>query len=484
MEPKEETREKNSLNNFEKSKLIFATALLATTLNPKEIKNPETYHEPVPISQPLGSFEQYGTDSTAEDSYFDSLISLNSPSPSYLGPLREFSAEPVFEEEIEKLDLGEYEFPLLSEYSLFSIENIKENNIVQTEQNTLLYFIPLDSNNEVIDYSEAKQFVVKAGMNFEIAQKRVLIDKEGNKVEIQLLGNTFGKENFVAAILTGFEKNDSKKIELVSNNSEEIEEISTYIATENSAYPNKVLNVLKALGYLTDVGQLKKDETYSYLSIIGLDNINILRTYEYGRNSGESILLAGGVCASTTALSSLLYQVNDVEVLPLGIGRWVHSFLPYDQGPFSPYWKDVDAAIAYNAKEGIRYDFIWKMKRDGYIKIDAEIFPTGLEYSETDENGLGYVSDVNAIISLAFTEKEPIGQKEELQYLFDKYSQYRESQHEETLPFQDQLQEKTYIQNRKIKRVIDLLYIKTKPDKTYDVKDLNGINSNSDSNIR
>jgi len=37
-----------------------------------------------------------------------------------------------------------------------------------------------------------------------------------------------------------------------------IEEISTDITTENSVYPNKVLNVLKVLGYLTDVGQSKK----------------------------------------------------------------------------------------------------------------------------------------------------------------------------------------------------------------------------------
>ena len=52
-------------------------------------------------------------------------------------------------------------------------------------QNTLIYFIPLDLNNDIVDSSEVKQFVVKPGMNFEVAQKRVLIDKEGNKIEIQ-----------------------------------------------------------------------------------------------------------------------------------------------------------------------------------------------------------------------------------------------------------------------------------------------------------
>ena len=458
MDPKEKEREKSYLTNYQKARLILAAALVASTSIPKEVKAQECSREPIPMVEPLRAYGPYSSEEEM----------LNNQNPTYSPVCYQLEVGDNISVELdedESIPLGEYEFPSLSKYSLESIENINENNIIKTEQNTLIYFIPLDLNNDIVDSSEVKQFVVKPGMNFEVAQKRVLIDKEGNKIEIQLLGNTFGGKNFVAAILTGIEKKGFERSSLVSNNSEKIEDVSTYIVTKDSVYPNKILNILKAFGYLTDVGQLKKDEIYYYISIIGLDNREMLKSYENGRNSGGSVVTAGGVCATATALSSLLYHVEGVEIYPLGVGRWTHPG-PYAQGPFSPYWKEVDATVAYNREAGMRFDFIWKMNRNGYIKIDPQIFPTDVDFSATDEDGLGHISDVNAIISLGFTEDEPIGQKENLQNLWERYFEYRESKHKQPLPMQNELKENSFSQTEDVKRAMELLYLIKEPEES------------------
>lgn len=362
---------------------------------------------------------------------------------------------------VSEVNLQDFDFPKLSEYSLSSIENLQKDNIFQTTQNTLMYLIPLDNEQNVLEKLPVKQFGVKQGMNFEIAQKRILINEFGESVEINLLGNTFGGKNFVAAILGKISSN-GKETSFLTGNFESIEDSATYIVTEDSVYPNKILNVLKAFGYLTDVGELKKDELYSYLSIIGLNNRSILFSYEQGRNSGGSVVYAGGVCATATGVSSLLSQVKGVEILPLGIGRWTHPG-PYAQGPFSADWRDIDATVSYNG-EGVSYDLIWKMNRNGYIKIDAQILPSGLAFDETDEYGLGHVSDVSAIFSLSFTEDEPVGQKEMLEYLWNSYDSFRESQHSTPLPSQDELEESRFEPNEEVKNVIDLVYLKQEAD--------------------
>lgn len=344
-----------------------------------------------------------------------------------------------------------------------------------------MYFVPLDNNQKVIEELPVKQFVIQPGMNFEVAQRRTLINAKGDTVEIYLLGNTFGGKNFVAAIL-GKISIEGKKSSFLKENYENIEDSATYIVTEDSVYPNKILNVLKAFGYLTDVGELKKDELYSYVSIIGLNQVGILSSYEKGRNSGGSVLYAGGVCATATGVSSLLSQVKGVEILPLGVGRWTHPG-PYAQGPFSADWRDIDATVAYQGEEGQTFDLKWKMNRNGYIKLDVQIFPTGLDFAQTDEDGLGHVSDVNAIFSLSFTEKEPVGQKEMLEDAWNSYYLFRESQHTTPLPYQDELKQKVIQKNGEIEKVIDLIYLKNEPDKSIP-KSLKKIIENSKLDIR
>jgi len=368
-----------------------------------------------------------------------------------------------FIERIEEINLQDFDFPKLSEYSLSSIENIQEENTFQTTQYTLMFLIPLDNDQNVLENLPVSQFVVKPGMNFEIAQKRTLNNSQGESIELNLLGNTFGGKNFVAAIL-GKISSKGKDTNFLIENSENIEDSATYIVTEDSVYPNKILNVLQAFGYLTDVGELKKDELYSYVSIIGLDQENILYSYQKGKNSGGSVVYAGGVCATATGVSSLLSQVEGVEILPLGIGRWTHSG-PYAQGPFSADWRDIDATVAYHGKEGQTYDLIWKMNRGGYIKIDVQIFPSGIDFNQTDEYGLGRISDVNAIFSLSFTKKEPVGQKEMLEDAWNSYYLFRESRHTTPLPLQDELDESRFEQNEEVRNVIELVYLQKEPDR-------------------
>ena len=193
MEPKEGIEKNNNLNYSQKAQLIFFAALSSVTVIPQGVNAKDKYQEPIPIIQPL---RPYGPNRSSVGE--DAPVSTNAP----IYICQDSLVESIIEDnEIENTNLSKFEFPLLSRYSLLSIENIQENNIIQTEQNTLLYFIPLDLNHNVIDSSEVKQFVVKPGMNFESAQKRVFIDEKGNKVEVQLLGNTFGGKNFVAEFL-------------------------------------------------------------------------------------------------------------------------------------------------------------------------------------------------------------------------------------------------------------------------------------------
>lgn len=435
---------------------FFATVASATSVaTPAKVVEANTEVEFVQEEQDLAVLSSYDLTKNYKDAQMkqnesDYVVEINKgirvvPEKEYLFPYEEL------------------DFPKLSEYSLFSIENITDENIIQTKENTVLYMIPLDRDQEVSEVRDVKQFVVKPGMNFEIAQNRVLINSEGDLIEVSMLANTFGGKNFVAGIVNNAVI-DGKRTEFVTNNSDKIESTATYIVVEDTIYPNKISNLLKAFAHVTQEGQLKAGEEYSYVSMIGLDHIGRLKEYDFGRTGGGGIVYAGGVCAGATGVSSLLAQVEGVEIGKLSVDRWTHP-IPYAQGPFSARWEDVDAAVSYDSSTKEIFDFVWKMGRDGYIKVDVEIVPSGIAYAETDKEGLGNVSDVSAIFSLSFTEEEPLGQEEMLWNLREEYKAFRDTRHEDLLPDQEKLSVKTYEQVEKnVKRTVDLLYLLKFPE--------------------
>lgn len=367
-------------------------------------------------------------------------------------------AQVVVEEEM-PFPYEELDFPKLAEYSLFSIENITNENIVKTKEDTVLYMIPLDLNQEVLEEGDVKQFVVKPGMNFEIAQNRVLINSRGDFLEVSILANTFGGKNYVAAIVSNAVI-DGERTEFVANNSNQIESTSTYIVVEDTAYPNKISNLLKAFAHITQEGQLRVGEEYSFLSITGVDNINRLVGYDLGRTDLGSVVYAGGVCAAATGVASVLSQVDGIQI----VERWTHSN-PYAQGPYSSRWVDVDAAVNYNSQTKEVYDLRWNMQRDGYIEVDVELLPSGVSYADTDRDGLGNVSDVCAIFSVSFTEEEPLGQEEVLWYLREEYKTFRDTQHKGSWAGQESRLAESYEQTWDVKRSVNLLYLLKSPER-------------------
>jgi|GEM_PF-2987067 len=445
---------------------LATSALLASCAPKPEVNTKDNLlNEPPPIVNPLpkefvSSFPSKGIKDYSlakEDSYLKELTEWTN-----LPDTEEDVG--IAEQEEEPFPLDRLDFPNLSEYYLSSVEDMEDGEILEVNEYTLLYLIPLNLDETIAPARKIEQIVVKPGMNFEIAQNRVLVNKNGDRVEVSMLANTFGGKNFVVGVVNNATI-DGSRTQFLTNN-DDIEHISTYVVTGDTAYPNKVSNVLKSLVHVMKNGQLKAGEEYSYISMIGLDNIGILKEYDYGKNSSDTALLAGGVCASVTGISSLFSQVDGVNIGRLGIGRWTHPTpdTQYAQGPFSPRREDVDAAISINNITEERYDFTWEMKRDGYIAIDAQLFPTGIAYDETDDKGLGNTSDVGAIISYSFTEKEPIGQKEELQNLLEEHRDFRESQHQDPLPLQEQLINNKYSVDSTTKQAIDLLFLTQKKE--------------------
>lgn len=444
------------------STLLATSALVSGTL-PAEVQNQKNVEkeEPSPtISEKDPFYPEMGrydlrknhefTEEVLKTNDYQYLIEVNRDGNKIIEKERAFPYE-------------ELDFLNLAEYSLASIENIKEKSIIQTEKDTVMYLIPLDLDHTLSNNRDIKQFTVKPGINFEVAQNRILIDNKGNNIEISLLANTYGGKNFVAAVVNSAIIK-GEKTDFVSKNNEEIEGSATYIFTEDSIYPNKVSNVLKAFAHFTQEQPLKAGEEYSYISMIGLNRIGTLKEYDYGKTGGGSTVYAGGVCATATGVSSLLSRIEGVTIPRLGVGRWTHS-VPYAQGPFSGDWKNLDAAVSYDSdNEKNTFDLIWKMDRDGYIKIDTELIPSGMTYEDTDKDGIGRVSDVLGIVSLSFTKERPVGQEEALLKLRDEYKAFRDSKHEDSLPYQGKIDVKSFSQDQITTQITNLLYTMNQSD--------------------
>ena len=137
MDPKEKEREKSYLPNYQKARLILVAALVASTSIPKEVKAQEGYQDPIPMVEPLRAYGPY----SSEEEMLNNQNPIYSPVCYQLEVGDNISVQLEEEEdEDEIIRLSEFEFPSLSKYSLESIENINENNIIKTEQNTFNLF--------------------------------------------------------------------------------------------------------------------------------------------------------------------------------------------------------------------------------------------------------------------------------------------------------------------------------------------------------
>jgi hypothetical protein len=310
-------------------------------------------------------------------------------------------------------------------YEVGSIERQEPGHVVEIENPTSLFVIPLRNDEFLDETREVEEIVVDRGMVFEVAEVRTLVGPEGEEIEVGLLANTYGAKAVAAIVMAG--RDSSGEERNFTRESESTESSIAYVTLSDSIYPNKVYNTFNALlnisRYQDENGILTTGREYSYLEMIGLLDPNQRYGYLTGLMSSGAESRGGGVCAMATGISSLVHQdpTNQIE------SQWHHP-TRYFQGPFSMSPYVVDATVQ-EVVGGQSYDFIWSLSRDRYLRIDTYITPSGVPYSETEADGIGGPSDVNAVFVLSFTDEYPEGQTERIEAMMNEYAQFRNSQH-------------------------------------------------------
>ena len=433
------------MNNIEKNIFngLVATSMVGGALSAcAPVKTPDTnpntdYDKNPPQTQILTQEEidEIQGNTQEQDIFINTEPSLGGESLEEEVAIADITAE-IADEEIAQISSEKeesFDFSILNiedwnDYEIGNIEKKAPGYVVEIENPTSMFVIPL-RNDEFLDESkDVEEIVVDKGVVFEIAEVRKLVGPKGEEIEIGLLANTYGAKAVGAIVMDG--KDSSGVDRSFTKESESTENAVAYVALADSVYPNKVYNTFNALlnisQYQDANGILTSGGEYSYLEMIGLLDPNKRYDYLTGLTSSGAESLGGGVCAMATGISSLVHQDPTNKI----ISQWHHP-TRYFQGPFSMSPYVVDATVQ-EVLGGESYDFTWVMSKNRYLKIDTYITPSGVPYSETALNGVGGLSDVNVIFVLSFTDQYPEGQSERLQEKMNEYSQFRKSQHTDT----------------------------------------------------
>jgi hypothetical protein len=139
-----------------------------------------------------------------------------------------------------------------------------------------------------------------------------------------------------------------------------------------SYYHNKIYNDLVALYnialYQESVGGLSAGQEYSTLAMFNMDSSKL---YVPGLNSEMSIVKGGGVCLIVTTLSKALALGGAAYT-----ERWEHpANHRYPADPEAPAMllpNKTDATVDQD------HDFKWKLPKNSWLSINAQIMPMGL----------------------------------------------------------------------------------------------------------
>lgn len=432
--------EKKVFNGLVGASMIGSALTGCTPAKTPDINPNAGYDKNPPQTRVLTQEEidEMQSDTQSQDAYIS--IEPNVKTSSVLGEgttMADITAE-ITDEEIAQIPIEQEEkrfnYSVLdirtwNDYEIGDIERKSPGYIVEIENPTSLFAIPLKNDKFLDENKEVEEIVVDKGMAFEIAEVRKLVGPKGEEIEIGLLANTYGAKAVAAIVMEGKDSSGEKRTFIKENGS--IENAVAYIALADSVYPNKVYNTLNALLNISQFqdtnGILTAGKEYSYLEMIGLLDSNERQDYLTGLTSSGLRSGGGGVCAMATGISSLVHQDPTNEI----ISQWPHP-TRYFQGPFSMSAYVVDATVQ-GVAGGQNYDFKWALSKDRYLKIDTYMTPSGISYSETAPDGVGGLSDVNAIFVLSFTDQYPQGQTERLEEQINEFSQFRQSQHADAL---------------------------------------------------
>jgi hypothetical protein len=260
-------------------------------------------------------------------------------------------------------------------------------------------------------------------------------------VKVTLLPHLVGHERFLAIYILETGTTDSATGLYTPTHTyykdaeESILAEATYFEGLRQLYPNKFINILSALYdialYQETNGPMIGYHGYSFNKMAELplgENIRYVK--------GEDELIGAGVCAVASLTNTAFYSLSDQLGVPwmdspdaLVKRRYSHRLAPnYVTGPIIQ--DNIDAAV-YVGPDLIS-DLIWEMPYgapDIYFEFSIAPLYNQIAFEETQPNGIGKPSDLEAFVTIAFTTKDPGNQSEFLLNLLTQYKDFRESEY-------------------------------------------------------
>lgn len=374
-----------------------------------------------------------------------------------IGPQRSLTEQSEDKEEEIVFDPQNYDFTEFANYSVKSTELLPDNSIFETVEDKIpLYLIPINYDKEIETYSsEVKQAYIDEGTNLDIAQVRVIENSDGTTAEVGVLSNTF-KSRYAGVILMSITDKEGNVLNLVKKN-EEIEATATAVMTEEETFPNEVINNLMAIKKIAEFQEancFEAGKEYSYISLIGIDTYEGLSKYLVGFNNSNGDTLAGGVCVTATALSSLFHQIEGAK-----IENTPHR-KAYPQGPYSGVPYTIDSGIETYFNDKYNVDLKWILPESGYLVFNINMAPSQKDFKATTYNGVGGYSDVFFSYSVSFSKERPTNQVKQIDTILQDYQNYRDARGSLPLDINSDYQLKSFPVDTTNKNICDLLYNK------------------------
>lgn len=279
-------------------------------------------------------------------------------------------------------------------------ENLRAGFVgtVVVVQETSLYLVPILEDFSIDLKSDSLKLQISPGMSFEVNSAFKLADSQGKASSYGLLANTYGGK-YLGILLLG-SNSVMSRVDFVKKKVL-LSPVVTYIAGAEDIYPNKVENILLALGQLSTyqdrhVG-IKADKYVSVLRAFGFYSYQAFQEYKVGALASGTSAPAGGVCAAATGLASLAYLTNGAKIIDIVHHDKDHL---YFQGPFSPPAEEVDSGISIQP-DGSFEELGFTLPDSGYFRVNIQLL-TKKNENDANPQSLELPADFLMIVSISF----------------------------------------------------------------------------------
>lgn len=191
-------------SNIQKATLVLTAAMLASSLNPREVKAADVYSEPTPL---IESLPFYGPSSPIDKDKINTPSSTFVP-VTYNAPVNKNIGMDLLEEEKMPFDDSILEIENWEERGL-KLKNVelkeKGYTVQVSSAGAEVYSIPLLQSTFIHkkynDYRFVKNFSVPEGMVYEILEKREIQGINGETVNIGLISNNYLNQQALGIVM-------------------------------------------------------------------------------------------------------------------------------------------------------------------------------------------------------------------------------------------------------------------------------------------